>query len=345
MGLAIFWFIVVAFFWTGFFALEGFDFGVGVLHVAVGRTDLERRVAINAIGPTWDGNEVWLIVAGASMFAAFPGWYATMFSALYLALVLVLVALIVRGVAFEFRLKRDDPRWRALFTWCMVIGSALVPLLVGIGLGDLRHGLPVNAQHNYTGSFWDLLTGYGIWTGITLLALCLLHGVAFLSLRTTGVVRDRAQHLGRWIGPVAVAVSVGFAIWSNYGLGGGVIPSPLAIVSVIAVIAAARLVLTERHGLAFVCSTVAIATTVISIFLDLYPNVLVSTTNKAYNLTVQNTASGPYALKVMTVVAVVLVPVVLLYQGWSYWVFRKRLSLPPVSSPPTSEARTGSSTG
>ena len=161
MGLQIFWFIVVAFFWTGFFVLEGFDLGVGALHMLVGRTDTERRVAINAIGPFWDGNEVWLIVAGASMFAAFPSWYASMFSAEYLALLLVLLALIARGVSFEYRGKSSDPRWRATWDWSLTIGSVLVPLLLGIGLGDLLVGLPINQQGDFTGSFWDLLTPYG----------------------------------------------------------------------------------------------------------------------------------------------------------------------------------------
>ena len=174
MHLHTLWFVILAILWVGFFVLEGFDFGVGALHTLVGRTDTERRVAINTIGPWWDGNEVWLVVAGAGTFAAFPAWYATMFSALYLALLLVLLALMARGVAFEFRGKSDDPRWRATWTWCLTLGSLLIPLLIGVGLGDLLNGLPIDSHHDFTGNFFDLLTPYGLWTGVTLLGLCLL---------------------------------------------------------------------------------------------------------------------------------------------------------------------------
>ena len=197
MQLHTIWFIIVVVFWIGFFVLEGFDFGVGALHRLIGKTELERRVAINTIGPWWDGNEVWLIVAGASMFAAFPGWYATMFSALYLALVVLLLALFARGVSFEYRGKRESARWRAGWSWALTVGSVLIPLLVGVALGDLLYGLPINANHDYTGNFFDLLTGYGLMTGVTLLALCLLHGATFLALRTTGEMRDRARAAGR----------------------------------------------------------------------------------------------------------------------------------------------------
>ena len=208
------WFIVIAILWVGFFVLEGFDLGVGVLHTIVGRTDTERRVAINTIGPWWDGNEVWLIVAGAGTFAAFPGWYATMFSALYLALLLVLAALIARGVAFEFKGRSEDERWRRTWTWCMTLGSLLIPLLVGVGLGDLLVGLPINSSHDYTGNFFDLLTPYGLWSGLTLLGLCLLHGATFLALRTEDPVRARTRALARPLGWVASALVVGFVIWT-----------------------------------------------------------------------------------------------------------------------------------
>src|SRR5580704_10069303 len=215
MLLHTLWFIVLAVVWVGFFVLEGFDFGVGVLHTIVGRTEIERRVALNTIGPFWDGNEVWLIVAGAGTFAAFPGWYATMFSALYLALLLVLVALIARGVAFEFRGKSADPRWRATWTWCTTVGSLLIPLLLGVGLGDLLHGLPIDSSHEYTGNFFDLLTPYGLWTGVTLLGLCLLHGATFLALRTTDEVRERTRTVARPLGWVAIALVVGWVIWTR----------------------------------------------------------------------------------------------------------------------------------
>ena len=186
MQLHTIWFVIVAIFWIGFFVLEGFDFGVGMLHTIVGRTRRERKHALSTIGPWWDGNEVWLIVAGAGMFAAFPGWYATMFSALYLALLLVLIALMARGVSFEFKDKSEDPRWRTTWRWAMTLGCLLIPLLLGVGLGDLLNGLPIDSSHNFTGNFFDLLTPYGLLTGVTLLALCLLHGATFLKLRTTG---------------------------------------------------------------------------------------------------------------------------------------------------------------
>src|SRR5271154_5543090 len=193
MQLDSVWFVIVSLFWTGFFVLEGFDFGVGMLHTIVGRTDEERRHALSTIGPWWDGNEVWLIVAGAGMFAAFPGWYATMFSALYLALLLVLIALMARGVSFEVKDKSENQRWRRTWQRCTTFGSLLVPLLLGVGFGDLLVGLPIDSSHDFTGNFFDLLTGYGLWTGGTLLSLCLLHGSTFLKLRTTDAVRERSR--------------------------------------------------------------------------------------------------------------------------------------------------------
>jgi cytochrome d ubiquinol oxidase subunit II len=328
VSLEILWFAVVALFWTGFFVLEGFDFGVGVLHNVVGRTDIERRVAINSIGPVWDGNEVWLIVGGASIFAAFPGWYATWFSAGYLALMLVLVALIIRGVSFEWRARVDNPRWRGTWTWTLTIGSALVPLLLGVALGDLLAGLPIAASNEFTGSFWNLLTPYGLWLGLTLLVLCLLHGATFLCLKSTGAVRERAARLaGRLAWPSLLLVVV-YAIWTVSISGGG--PWRILAVAVPAVAAAGAAVLirTGREGASFAATALTIGGTVAALFANLYPNVMVSSTTTANNLTVAGTASGNYALKVMTVVAGVMLPVVLIYQGWSYWVFRARVSTP-----------------
>jgi cytochrome bd-type quinol oxidase subunit 2 len=328
MQLHTIWFIVVAVFWTGFFVLEGFDFGVGVLHRFVGKDDTGQRVAINTIGPWWDGNEVWLIVAGASMFAAFPGWYATMFSALYLALVVLLAALLFRGVTFEFRGQREDSRWRDGWSWALTIGSALIPLLIGVALGDLLHGLPINQNHDYTGNFFDLLTGYGLMTGVTLLALCLMHGATFLALRTTGEIRERARACSRVIGPLAIALNVGWVVWTLVVIGGGTVPEPTQIFGLIGLIFAAGLSRTDYDGWAFAASGFAIAAAIGQLFIALYPNVMISSTNHAYNLTVNNSAAGHYSLVVMTVVAVLLVPVVLLYQGWSFRVFHGRVSAP-----------------
>jgi cytochrome d ubiquinol oxidase subunit II len=329
MQLHTIWFIIIAVFWVGFFVLEGFDFGVGVLHVFIGRDETERRIAINTIGPWWDGNEVWLIVAGASMFAAFPGWYATMFSALYLALVLLLLALFARGVSFEYRGKRDSPRWRNGWTWALAIGSALIPVLIGVALGDLLHGLPINAAHQFTGNFFSLLTGYGVMTGVTLLVLCLLHGATFLALRTTGDLRDRAHAAARRIGVVAIVMNIAWCIWTLVVIGGGTVPEPTQIFGVIAVIFAQRLATSQNDGWAFAASAFAIAAAVGQIFIALYPNVMVSSTRASFNLTVNNSAAGHYPLVVMTVVAVLILPIVLLYQGWSFHVFRRRVGAPP----------------
>ena len=334
MQLHTIWFIIIVVFWIGFFVLEGFDFGVGALHMVVGRTETERRVAINTIGPWWDGNEVWLIVAGAALFAAFPGWYATLFSALYLALVLVLLGLFGRGVSFEWRGKRESMRWRMGWSWALTVGSILTPLLIGVALGDMLHGLPINQNHDYTGNFWNLLTGYGLMTGVTLVAMCLLHGAIFLALRTTGELRDRSHAIARRVGGVALVLEVAWAIWTLVVIGGGTIPQPTQIFGTIALIFAWLLSFAERDGWAFFASSFAIAAAIGQIFIALYPNVMISSTNHAYNLTVNNSAAGHYSLVVMTVVAVILMPIVLLYQGWSFHVFRRRVAAP---EPPAAE--------
>jgi cytochrome d ubiquinol oxidase subunit II len=327
MALVPFWFIVIAILWTGFFILEGFDFGVGMLHDLVGRDDAERRAAINTIGPLWDGNEVWLIVAGAAMFAAFPGWYATMFSGLYLALALLLAALIVRGISFEYRGKRDAARWRRTWDGSLTAGSVLAPLLIGIGLGDLLAGLPIDAQQNYTGSFWDLFQPYAVFTGVTLVLLCLLHGATFLCLKTTGEMRQRSGSHARRVAPLAGAAVIGFIVWTHVTAGTAFFLNFIELLAVLAAIAAVWLVYERRDGFAFAATTVTVAASIATIFTDLYPNVMVSSTSHAYNLTVHNTASGGYSLRAMTVVVVIFMPLVLGYQAWTYYVFRRRVSV------------------
>jgi cytochrome d ubiquinol oxidase subunit II len=322
------WFVIVAFFWVGFLVLEGFDFGVGMLHSFVGRNDAERRVAVNTIGPTWDGNEVWLIVAVAGIFAAFPLWYGTMFSAFYLVFLITLVALMARGVSFEYRGKLDDPNWRTAWRWAMTIGSLLVPLLIGIALADLLHGLPINRNHDYTGAFGNLFVPYSVWTGVTVVGLCLLLGAAFITLKTTGDLHDRTHQLTRALSLVAGLLVVGFAIWSGVISGRGVGPNIFGAVAVVAVVVAAILAGTHREGLTFAATSVAMGATVATIFAHLYSNVMVSSTRSAFNVTVGNAASSSYALTVMTVVACIFAPLVLAYQGWSYHVFRKRLAAP-----------------
>jgi cytochrome d ubiquinol oxidase subunit II len=326
MRLVPFWFIVITVLWTGFFILEGFDFGVGMLHGVVGKDEAGRRAAINTIGPLWDGNEVWLIVAGAAIFAAFPGWYATMFSGFYLALVLLLAALIVRGVSFEYRGKRDAVRWRRTWDVLLTAGSLLAPLLIGVALGDLLNGLPINSSQEYTGSFWNLLQPYALLTGVTLVLICLLHGATFLALKTTGDMRERSGRAARRVAPVTGAAVTAFAIWTHVTSSSTFLLSPVELLAVLAVIAAIWLVYEHREGFAFAATTVTMAACIVSIFTGLYPHVMVSSTSAAYNLTVHNTASGAYSLKVMTVVVIIFLPFVLAYQTWTYYVFRRRIS-------------------
>jgi len=336
-----FWFVIIAVLWTGFFILEGFDFGVGMLHDLVGRDDAERRAAINTIGPLWDGNEVWLIVAGAAMFAAFPGWYATMFSGMYLALVLLLMSLIVRGVAFEYRGKRDAAQWRRTWDVLLTVGSLLAPLLIGVALADLLHGLPINSAQNFTGSFWDLLQPYALWSGVTLVAICLLHGATFLSLKTTDGMLERSTQIARRVAPVTAAFVVGFIIWTHITAGKAFWLNLIELLAILAVLAAVWLVYDGHYGFAFATTTITMAASIITIFVDLYPNVMVSSTSPANNLTVHNTASDPYSLKAMTVVVIVFLPLVLGYQTWTYYVFRKRVSardFQPPAPPPGSSA-------
>ncbi|HEX4127709.1 MAG TPA: cytochrome d ubiquinol oxidase subunit II [Acidimicrobiales bacterium] len=338
MTLGDLWFIIDAIFWVGFFILEGFDFGVGMLHSFLGRTDTERRVLVNAIGPTWDGNEVWLIVAGAVIFAAFPAWYATMFSTLYLAMVLLLVALIVRGLSFEYQRKFDDPRWRSFWRWGLTIGSALIPFLVGVALGDLLHGLPINSHQQFTGNFLSLLTPFGLWTGLTLVVLSLLVGATFLMLKTAGELHARAQRAASAIGLVAIVVTFGFMTWIHVGLGTGFVPRPIEALALLAVIGAAWAAREKAEGWAFMAAVLGIGGSVGALFTELYPRVMVSSTNAAYNLTIGTAASPPYSLRVMTVVAAIFVPAVLVYQAWSYHVFRRRLSMPKVGAEDAADA-------
>ena len=326
MSLVPFWFILIAVLWTGFFILEGFDFGVGMLHSAVGRNDAERRAAINTIGPLWDGNEVWLIVAGAAMFAAVPGWYATMFSAFNLALVLLLASLIARGLSFEYRGKRDSLRWRRTWDVLLTVSSVLAPLIIGIALGGILEGLPINSAQNYTGSFWDLFQPYGIFTGVTLVLICALHGATFLSLKTTGDMYERSRRLARRIAPVTTAAVIGFAIWTHVAHSNTFFLNPIELLAVLAVLAALWLVYEQRDGFSFAATTVTMASAIVAIFVGLYPNVMVSSTAAANNLTAANTASPAYPLKVMSIVAIILLPVVLIYQAWTYYVFRRRVN-------------------
>jgi cytochrome d ubiquinol oxidase subunit II len=336
-----FWFILITILWMGFFVLEGFDFGVGILHGVVGRDEAGSRAAINTIGPLWDGNEVWLIVAAAAMFAAFPAWYATMFSGFYLVVVLLLVALILRGVSFEYRGKRDSARWRRGWDAALVAGSLVAPFLIGLMLADLLHGVPVDGRQEFTGSLTDAFPPYAIFAGLTLTALCVLHGATFLALKTSGAVRDRAVRLARLVAPAVALIVIAYAAWTHVTAGNGALLNPVELAAVIFVLAAAWLAFDRRDGWAFTATTITMAASVLAIFTDLYPRVLVSSTSPAFSLTVNNTASGSYSLKVMTIVAVIALPFVLAYQAWSYYVFRRRISSADFAGTPGLARRAG----
>ncbi len=343
MKLVPFWFIVITVLWTGFFVLEGFDFGVGMLHSLVGRDEAGRRAAMNTIGPLWDGNEVWLIVAAAAMFAAFPGWYATAFSGFYLLMVLLLAALIVRGVSFEYRGKRDAVRWLRTWDALLTAGSLLAPFLIGVVLGDMLAGLPINSHQEYTGSFWNLLQPYALFTGVTLVLICLLHGATFLALKTTDDMRVRSARLARQVAPVTAAAVVAFAIWTHVTSRSTFFLNPVELLAVLAVLAAVWLIYDHREGFAFAATTVTIAASIVALFTGLYPNLMVSSTSASDNLTIHNAASGAYSLKVMTVVVVIFLPVVLAYQTWTYYVFRRRVSKQEFQPSPQRSALLGAS--
>jgi cytochrome d ubiquinol oxidase subunit II len=337
MHLSDLWFIAIAVLWAGYFVLEGFDFGVGILLPVLGRDDTTRRVMINTIGPVWDGNEVWLLTAGGAMFAAFPGWYAAMFSAFYLPLLLVLVALIIRGVAFEYRGKRDNSNWRRGWDAAIFLGSLLPAILWGVALGNVLHGIPVNAEHNFTGNFFTFLNPYSLLGGVTTLALFTLHGALFLGLKTTGDLRERAAKTAIAVSAAAIVAGAGFLAWTEAGYrattsGAGLASVLLAALAAVCLITAAAASRVRREGAAFAANAAAIAAATAALFTALYPNVLPSSMSAAYTLTTANAASADATLKVMTVVAIIFLPLVLAYQTWTYWVFRKRVTAPPTGS-------------
>jgi cytochrome d ubiquinol oxidase subunit II len=315
---------------VGFFFLEGFDFGVGILLPFIAKDDKQRRMVINTIGPHWDGNEVWLITAGGAMFAAFPHMYATLFSGLYLTLVLLLLALIVRGVAFEFRSKHDDPRWRAAWDWSIFIGSLVPALLFGVAMANLLHGLPIDADMQYAGTFFDLLNPYALVAGLASTIIFTLHGALFISLKVEGPLVDRALNAANRLWPMAViagAIAVGLGyfwtdMYERLGLNPGVIP----ITAGGAMLAAGYFIRRKQSGWSFILTGVSIIFSTISLFMGLYPRLIVSSLNPDWSLTINNAASSPYTLRVMSIIALIFVPIVLLYQGWSYYIFRRRLT-------------------
>ncbi len=329
MDLNTLWFILIGVLFTGFFVLEGFDYGVGILLPFLGKDDDERRAIINTIGPFWDGNEVWLLTAGGAIFAAFPHWYATLFSGFYLALVLMLVALILRGVAFEFRSKDARSGWRNFWDWAIFFGSFVPALLWGVAFGNILRGIPINAQMTYTGDFFGLLNPYALVTGLFGLVVMTLHGAVYLALKTENALVTRAREVASKLAYAALAlyvVTLVATILSTDLLARPTMPIVTAILGGAALVAALWFLRRQREGWAFGMTALAIVTTVATIFLTLFPRVLISSTDPKFNLTIYNASSSPYTLTIMTIVAIIFVPIVLAYQGWTYYVFRQRIS-------------------
>jgi len=332
MELTTVWFILIAVLWIGYFTLEGFDFGVGMLLPVLAKDDTERRVMINTIGPVWDGNEVWLLVAGGATFAAFPEWYATLFSGFYLPLLLILVALIVRGLAFEYRAKRPDDRWRARWDLALIVGSLVPAVLWGVAFGNILRGVPIDADHEYVGGLLDLVNGYALLGGVTTLLLFLTHGAIFVALKTDGEIRHRARRLAGSVGIGSAVAAVAFLAWTQVDTGttGSAVAFVAAALALVAGLVCAR---AGREGWAFAGTFVAIAAAVAGLFLALFPDVMPTTLADGASLTTANAAATTYTLKIMTAVAVIFTPVVLLYQGWTYWVFRRRISVQHIPQP------------
>lgn len=318
------WFVLIAFLWIGYFFLEGFDFGVGVLTRLLARNRPEKRVLINTIGPVWDGNEVWLVTAGGATFAAFPEWYATLFSGFYLPLLVVLVCLIVRGVAFEYRVKRSEERWQRNWESAIFWTSLITAFVWGLIFGNIVRGVKIDAELEYVGGILDLFNPYSLLGGLVTLSLFTFHGTVFVGLKTVGEIRERARKLALRVGGVTAVLALAFLLWTQADKGDGASLVAL-IVAVAALVVAIVVSQTGREGWAFILSGVTVVAAVAMLFLTLFPNVMPSSLNEEWSLTVTNAASGPYTLKIMTWCAGIATPVVLLYQGWTYWVFRKRI--------------------
>ena len=337
MDLQTIWFLLIAVLWVGYFILEGFDFGVGMLLPQVSSNEADRRAVLTTLGPVWDGNEVWLLVAGGATFAAFPEWYATLFSGFYLPLFLILVGLIVRGVAFEYRSKYGRAEWRQRWDIAIVISSAIPSVLWGVAFSNIVKGVPIeriNGNLEYTGGFFNLLNPYALLGGVVTLTVFLTHGAIFLSLKTVGTIRSRARHLASRYGLIAAVSAVGYLIWTI-----NLMPERKNTVLVLAAlvalfwVAAIGMNLRGREGWAFSFSAVAILCFVSTLFNALYPRVMPSSLGSQFDLTILNASSTDYTLKTMTIVAVIMTPLVLIYQGWTYWVFRKRVSANQIAHP------------
>ncbi|MEH3090169.1 MAG: cytochrome d ubiquinol oxidase subunit II [Microbacterium arborescens] len=331
MDLAYVWFFIVGVLFVGYFVLDGFDFGVGMSLPFLGKDNVSRRQIINTIGPVWDLNETWVIVAGACLFAAFPEWYATLFSGFYLPLLIILIALILRGVSFEYRHQRDDPTWRKRFDLMIVVGSALPAFLWGVAVANIVQGVPIDADKEFTGTLFTLLNPYALLGGVVTLLLFFTHGVYFVALKTDGTVREQARRLATKSGLLTLVAAAVFLAWTVLSAANAAAPL-LPLVIVTAVVAAVMLVaailanLRGREGWAFGAGAGTVMFAVLTLWLALFPNVMPSSTDPAWNLTIENASSTDYTLTIMTWAAVIFLPLVLLYQGWTYWVFRKRVT-------------------
>ncbi len=325
MELTTVWFILIAVLWIGYFTLEGFDFGVGMLLPWLARDDRERRLMINTIGPVWDGNEVWVLTAGGATFAAFPEWYATLFSGFYLPLLLILLALIVRGLAFEYRHQRPEASWHSWWDRAIVVGSYVPALLWGVAFANIVRGVPIDESKDFTGTIFTLLNPFGLLGGIVTLLLFLTHGAMFLALKTDGEIRHRARAVAVRSGLAAAVAAVVFLVWAQSITGNGwsLVLFAGAALTLVGALAAAY---AAREGWAFIGTFACIALAVAGLFVSLFPDVMPSTTDAAYSLTTSNASATHYTLTVMTVVAAIFTPIVLCYQAWTYWVFRKRIS-------------------
>ncbi|MEU7701446.1 cytochrome d ubiquinol oxidase subunit II [Streptomyces sp. NPDC015492] len=318
------WFVLIAVLWIGYFFLEGFDFGVGILTKLLARDRPEKRVLINTIGPVWDGNEVWLLTAGGATFAAFPEWYATLFSGFYLPLLIILVCLIIRGVAFEYRAKRPEEDWQRNWEQAIFWTSLIPAFLWGVAFANIVRGVKIDADMEFVGSFWELLNPYALLGGLVTLTLFTFHGAVFVSLKTVGDIRGRARALALKLGLVTAVAALGFLIWTQLDTGDGWSLAAM-LIAVVALVGAIFAIKVGREGWSFALSGVTITAAVAMLFLALFPDVMPSSLNPEWSLTVTNASSSPYTLKIMTWCAAIATPLVLLYQSWTYWVFRKRI--------------------
>lgn len=325
MDLAMLWFWIVAFLFVGYFVLDGFDFGVGMTMPFLAKDDTDRRVMINTIGPVWDLNETWVIVAGAALFAAFPEWYATLFSGFYLALLLILLALIARGVSFEYRHQRPESQWKAWFDRMIIVGSAVPALLWGVAFANIVQGVPLDADHNYTGTLVDLLNPYALLGGATTLLLFFTHGAVFIALKTEGELRARAKRLATRAGVITIVVAAAFLLWTGLAQGSAWFWA-LAAVAAVALIGGVLANMRGKEGLAFGLMALTIAAAVIGLFAALFPEVMPASNDPANSLTIANASSTPYTLTFMSWTALIFLPLVLAYQAWTYWIFRKRVT-------------------